>query len=654
MDAWGRYKVLFPFDISGRPNGRASPWIRMSQPYTGAGYGQHFPLAPGCEVQVAFTDGDPDRPVITGAVPNAETGSLVNSACPNSSGIGTRGGGSLVFGEVPGKQSATLAGGSGRGAVTLTAGSPTVADVSADVVDSTHAVYGSANFFSGSNTSGGFHEVRASASWARTVSLISSTVRSAAEAASVAAGIAKDKPGTSGTACDIAANAFSLADFAVQPLMRFIQWCLESKKRKEQAALSAADPDWRGPPDDGLFSVEGDSEGCQSAWRANSDFSQGGWQKNLTVFVMVMNALRSAAAGAAGYVAGDDADADQEKEDGEEMEPAVKLSNRICAAGSGAAATLLEIVLLVKMANSFGNPSGKKPKGIHLHNRDSYVTILADTFGALSAKGPLVLESGGKARLGEDMVHETARGIGDLSRLASDENGKSGPGAFSAQNAVLLRGDLVRSMGETVSLGAAKEVAVKSARKIRIASGAVPAYAAPEAAKSALENASAEAKTLDAPAAFDSGISLEAIQDGSVARMCCLDREGAVLLLHGPHQGAKAEANGGSQGGRRLELSPNGALIQNDKDHMLKLSEGGGAELTDANGMSVKLANGEAALRKDGSCSMTLGNGKFSLAGNAGLEVTGGNASKIIMAADGLDLKSQGQLALNAKMTILG
>jgi type VI secretion system secreted protein VgrG len=44
--------------------------MRMAQPHAGEGYGQHFPLRPGAEVLVGFLCGDPDRPVILGAVPN--------------------------------------------------------------------------------------------------------------------------------------------------------------------------------------------------------------------------------------------------------------------------------------------------------------------------------------------------------------------------------------------------------------------------------------------------------------------------------------------------------------------------------------------------------------------------------------------------------
>jgi type VI secretion system secreted protein VgrG len=70
VDALGRYKVAFPMDLSGRKDGKASHWIRMMTPYSGNGHGLHLPLHKGTEVLVIFRDGNPDKPVIAGAVPN--------------------------------------------------------------------------------------------------------------------------------------------------------------------------------------------------------------------------------------------------------------------------------------------------------------------------------------------------------------------------------------------------------------------------------------------------------------------------------------------------------------------------------------------------------------------------------------------------------
>ncbi|MDO5483529.1 MAG: type VI secretion system tip protein TssI/VgrG [Desulfovibrionaceae bacterium] len=80
LDEQGRYKVILPFDASGRGQGKASCWLRMMQPYAGEGMGFHAPLHKGTEVMVTFVCGDPDQPLIAAAVPNPVTPSPVTDA----------------------------------------------------------------------------------------------------------------------------------------------------------------------------------------------------------------------------------------------------------------------------------------------------------------------------------------------------------------------------------------------------------------------------------------------------------------------------------------------------------------------------------------------------------------------------------------------
>ncbi|WP_420457095.1 type VI secretion system Vgr family protein [Rubrivirga sp.] len=70
LDEDGRYRARMPFDRSAEPEGAATRPIRMAQPYSGPGYGIHFPNHAGTELVFACVDGDPDRPLALGTVPN--------------------------------------------------------------------------------------------------------------------------------------------------------------------------------------------------------------------------------------------------------------------------------------------------------------------------------------------------------------------------------------------------------------------------------------------------------------------------------------------------------------------------------------------------------------------------------------------------------
>ncbi len=69
-DTAGRIKVQFHWDLEGKNDERSSCWIRVSQPWAGAGYGLQFLPRVGTEVLVSFLDGDPDRPIVVGSVYN--------------------------------------------------------------------------------------------------------------------------------------------------------------------------------------------------------------------------------------------------------------------------------------------------------------------------------------------------------------------------------------------------------------------------------------------------------------------------------------------------------------------------------------------------------------------------------------------------------
>ncbi len=104
VDDQGRYKIILPFDQSGNKDGKASRWVRMAQPYAGSDYGMHFPLHKGAEVLLTFVDGDPDRLIISGSVPNPETTSPVTSENQTQSVVRDNFGNEMIFDATPGDE----------------------------------------------------------------------------------------------------------------------------------------------------------------------------------------------------------------------------------------------------------------------------------------------------------------------------------------------------------------------------------------------------------------------------------------------------------------------------------------------------------------------------------------------------------------------
>jgi type VI secretion system secreted protein VgrG len=75
----GLYVIKLPFDLDEWSPGGTSRPVRLAKPYSGNNYGHHFPLIDGAEVAITFTGGDPNRPVIIGAMHDSLHPDLVNN-----------------------------------------------------------------------------------------------------------------------------------------------------------------------------------------------------------------------------------------------------------------------------------------------------------------------------------------------------------------------------------------------------------------------------------------------------------------------------------------------------------------------------------------------------------------------------------------------
>ncbi len=103
-DKYGRIKVQFHWDRLGKKDEHSSCWMRVSYPWAGKAWGGIAIPRLGQEVIVDFLEGDPDQPIVTGRVYNAEQMPPYDlPANKTQSGVKSRsskGGGAANFNEI--------------------------------------------------------------------------------------------------------------------------------------------------------------------------------------------------------------------------------------------------------------------------------------------------------------------------------------------------------------------------------------------------------------------------------------------------------------------------------------------------------------------------------------------------------------------------
>lgn len=108
LNEYGQYKVQLTYDYSAKSANKGSSWLRMATPYAGKKEGMHFPLLKGTEVLVGFVGGDPDQPIILGAVPNSENPNIVRDVNAVCNGVRTNGGNLMNMVDKKGKEVVAL------------------------------------------------------------------------------------------------------------------------------------------------------------------------------------------------------------------------------------------------------------------------------------------------------------------------------------------------------------------------------------------------------------------------------------------------------------------------------------------------------------------------------------------------------------------
>ena len=69
-DQYGRVKLTFPWDRRAKGDGSDTCWVRVGQPWAGGTWGHQVIPRVGMEALVSYQDGDPDRPLVVGLVPD--------------------------------------------------------------------------------------------------------------------------------------------------------------------------------------------------------------------------------------------------------------------------------------------------------------------------------------------------------------------------------------------------------------------------------------------------------------------------------------------------------------------------------------------------------------------------------------------------------
>jgi type VI secretion system secreted protein VgrG len=104
----GEYKVQPFYTKDSKLPGNGSSLLRMLQPYAGSHAGMQFGLRGGCEVLLAFVNGDPDLPIIAGAVFNSEEKCVVEQSNKSEHVIRTESGASILLDDTTNKEKVVI------------------------------------------------------------------------------------------------------------------------------------------------------------------------------------------------------------------------------------------------------------------------------------------------------------------------------------------------------------------------------------------------------------------------------------------------------------------------------------------------------------------------------------------------------------------
>ncbi|MDR2199228.1 MAG: type VI secretion system tip protein VgrG [Deltaproteobacteria bacterium] len=647
IDAYGRYKVLLPLDLSGRDGGRASAWIRMAQPYVGNGYGQNFPLAPGVEVLLTFIDGNPDRPVISGAVANAETGSMINSATNTLSGIGTRGGSSLLFGEQEGKQNLSLSAGSDRGNITLASGSPTQAQITADIVSNLTTMSLNFSTLYTDNLAGYQYSIETKPNKIlQMVNLLDQAFELASDIYTKNIDPVEDDPSKTeyenAEKYPLAVKALQTGVFASNSFYKIWKYY--------NLLNDAASPDLPKLPHLNLFNLTGDDVGSKTIWNAKRN-NESKWIYGITTAMLAAKVARDVQTSY--QAASDYASENRGDNSGDSAETAAKKKLTAASAiGTPIAGILEDIALYYATIRKLYRSGNSTAKGFLIENKDSYVNIQANGYGSLSAKnGPVVLESapqliGDSLRygVGEEMI------VPDLLEQDEPQPGSIEPTFFKDRFGVFLRSPrLVRAISEEVSLWANRNLFAKSAEKIQLATGENTAIPVPMVDTTTGHGASSkEVLEINHDKSFKKGVMLETLSSGHHIKLETRTADSEVKIIQG------AASVGAESSVRALFLTQDAVTLQlNDAASLEIKGQPPEAELKVSASEFLSLKTAGATLQFNDNNKLSLTSEGASLENPVKCEIKGGSSSATFQTGV-LNFSCEGQAKVDGQIIQLG
>ncbi|MDR2340373.1 MAG: type VI secretion system tip protein VgrG [Deltaproteobacteria bacterium] len=647
LDGMGRYKVLLPLDVSGRNGGKASSWLRMAQPYVGKGYGQSFPLTPGAEVLLSFLDGNPDRPVIQGAVPNGETGSMVAGGNANQSGIGTKGGSSLIFRDDPETQALTFDCGSQRGTLAISANSPTSTSTQSDTSSS----------------------ILSTGDWGL-VAFDSSIDTSMEYLLSVDSGIIS----TVVTLCSVLMQAAETVDSAIEvgtdyededdvpKMLGYTRKVLGGAKhldvvclilQKVRAALIVDDnKPFEAPKHDNLLRLGATPNG--SSMEVRGKMTKFNYSLHKMIALSMINSCISIGTGVtdARFAIPKGQASDKEKFDDEQVakeakrkaknpndetakeewtwkDTAASWASSGGSSAGGAAAGLIGVI-----GTLVGNT--KQTQGLLIDNIVSDTLVMAKGAATLSAKGQLVVESSPN-RVADLMSHF---GYEDkVPEFLIDPDNLEMPRVhlstdFQSKEGIVLRSPLVRALAEEVVQDARKSVMFRAEKSMRFLTGKGntvyhddPATSLTPYFLKKLDSIRGERVNVDTENP-ESGILLKTSQSGAHISIQTLKSDSAISLSQAEGQGENNQGGGAlilDSKGANLGLKQNPSLslmrengpkaILSRTDKCLLTIENGSVILKHSDGNGLSLKNADAILESSENAQIKAGNGYLECSG---------------------------------------